>query len=527
MKSKDGWDNGKPSIPLAPSKDSKPFLCFSIPRLLFFFFLCILLVYLFYPTNVSLSTTSCPTSTSDDSSSIHLSATYSSNQTMTGLYPSPPPPPATSPETATSLQHIVFGIAASAKLWERRREYIKLWWRPRQMRGFVWLDRRVKDFDSSSTRALLPPLRISGDTSRFPYTHRRGDRSAIRISRIVSETYRLGLPGVRWYVMGDDDTVFVPDNLARVLSRFDHRQPYYIGSPSESHLQNIFFSYAMAYGGGGFAISAPLAASLSHMQDRCLRRYPALYGSDDRIQACMAELGVPLTRHPGFHQYDVYGDLLGLLAAHPVAPLISLHHLDVVQPIFPRAASRAAALHRLFDGPASLDPAGLMQQSICYEANRLWTVSVAWGFSVLVSRGVSSPREMEMPVRTFLNWYRRADYTAYAFNTRPVARHPCQRPFVYYLSASRYDRARRTTVTVYDRHRDKRQACRWRIPDPSSLVNRVVVYKKRDPGLWDRSPRRNCCRVRRSLAGDKTMVIVVGVCRDGEVTEILDSQAAS
>ncbi|KAG6497563.1 hypothetical protein ZIOFF_045464 [Zingiber officinale] len=202
----------------------------------------------------------------------------------------------------------------------------------------------------------------------------------------------------------------------------------------------------------------------------------------------MAELGVPLTRHPGFHQYDV----LGLLAAHPVAPLISLHHLDVIQPISPRASSRAAGLRSLFDGPASLDPAGLIQQSICYEANRLWTVSVAWGFSVQLSRGVNSPREMEMPIRTFLNWYRRADYTAYAFNTRPVARHPCQRPFVYYLSASSYDRARRTTVTVYDRHRDKQQACRWRIPDPSSLVDRVVVYKKRDPGLWDKDDGRDC-----------------------------------
>ncbi|PNX74398.1 transferring glycosyl group transferase, partial [Trifolium pratense] len=58
----------------------------------------------------------------------------------------------------------------------------------------------------------------------------------------------------------------------------------------------------MAYGGGGFAISYPLAVALEKMQDRCIQRYPGLYGSDDRIQACMAELGVPLTKEKGFHQ---------------------------------------------------------------------------------------------------------------------------------------------------------------------------------------------------------------------------------
>ncbi|KAJ6303193.1 hypothetical protein OIU77_017138 [Salix suchowensis] len=31
-------------------------------------------------------------------------------------------------------------------------------------------------------------------------------------------------------------------------------------------------------------------------------------GGDDGIQACMAELGVLLSKETGFHQYDVYGD---------------------------------------------------------------------------------------------------------------------------------------------------------------------------------------------------------------------------
>lgn len=31
-------------------------------------------------------------------------------------------------------------------------------------------------------------------------------------------------------------------------------------------------------------------------------RYPHLYGSDDRVFACMSELGVSLTKESGFHQ---------------------------------------------------------------------------------------------------------------------------------------------------------------------------------------------------------------------------------
>lgn len=203
----------------------------------------------------------------------------------------------------TELRHLVFGIAASAKLWEQRKHYIKLWYEPKNMRGVVWLDEKVKP-DGDGDDEGLPAVRISGDTSRFAYTNRQGHRSAIRISRIVSETLELGMKEVRWFVMGDDDTVFVSDNLLTILRKYDHNRFYYIGSLSESHLQNIFFSYGMAYGGGGFAISYPLAKALYKMQDRCIQRYPGLYGSDDRMQACMAELGVPLTKEIGFHQVN-------------------------------------------------------------------------------------------------------------------------------------------------------------------------------------------------------------------------------
>lgn len=271
----------------------------TLPKLLVFLILFVAVTYLAYILKLAFSDGPCP------------DEPFSTNSQQQKFTASPPPPPSPlfvrnrtvpnfqrKPNGETEIGDIVFGIAASAKLWEQRKEYIKLWFNPEEMRAVVWVDEPVRTEPDES----LPPVMVSGDTAGFPYRNRQGRRSAIRISRIVSETVRLGVENVRWVVMGDDDTVFVRENLVRVLRKYDHRQFYYIGSSSESHLQNIHLSYGMAYGGGGFAISYALAEAVEKMQDRCLQRYPGLYGSDDRMQACMAELGVPLTKELGFHQ---------------------------------------------------------------------------------------------------------------------------------------------------------------------------------------------------------------------------------
>ncbi|XP_024009897.1 uncharacterized protein LOC18015143 [Eutrema salsugineum] len=423
-------------------------------------------------------------------------------------------------EEKTELKHIVFGIAASSNLWKRRREYVKTWWRPNgEMKGAVWLDKPVNDTVSSHSSALLPEIKISSDTSSFKYRYRNGHRSAIRITRIVSETVRM-LNGtesernVRWVVMGDDDTVFFPENLVRVLRKYDHKQFYYIGAPSESHLQNLHqFSYGMAYGGGGFAISYPLAKVLEKMQDRCIERYSDLYGSDDRIHACMAELGVPLTREVGFHQFDVYGNLLGLLSVHPQAPIVSIHHLDVVEPIFPKT-SRVKAIKRLMI-PAKLDSASLVQQSICYDTSRQWTMSISWGYTVHITRTYMPARMMEVPTRTFNDWHKRHDFTNLAFNTRPVTYTDCQRPRVFFMSHVLNDSSSGSTVSVYLRHNEWNPKCDWGIPDPSD-INRIFVYKKPDPDRWNKAPRRDCCRLL-PTTNKGAMVINVTACAHDEI----------
>lgn len=167
-------------------------------------------------------------------------------------------------------------------------------------RGFVWLDKEPTA--NETWPETSPPYKISEDTSKFNYTCWYGSRSALRIARIVLESYRLGLDNVRWYVLGDDDTVYFKENLVEVLSRYDHNQMYYIGGNSESVEQDMIHSYGMAYGGGGIALSSALVEQLVKLLDGCIDRYPELYGSDERIRACVTEIGVPLTRELGFHQ---------------------------------------------------------------------------------------------------------------------------------------------------------------------------------------------------------------------------------
>ncbi|MFS7964871.1 hypothetical protein Hanom_Chr08g00755481 [Helianthus anomalus] len=227
---------------------------------------------------------------------------------------------------------------------------------------------------------------------------------------------------------------------------------------------------------GRLAGDVPIPGSLRiHIQ------YPGLYGSDDRMQACMSELNVPLTKEPGFHQNDVYGNLLGLLSGHQVTPLVSLHHFDVIDPIFP-GMERVESLKHLLES-TKYDSASLIQQSICYDTKREWSVLVSWGFAIQITRGILSPRELETPSRTFVNWYKVLDFTAYAFNTRPVTHHPCQAPFVFYINSTRYDESRRQIIGIYSVHRQRQPKCRWKMASPEK-IHTVVVLKHEDPDRW-------------------------------------------
>lgn len=425
---------------------------------------------------------------------------------------SPPPPP------PLALHHLVFGIASNKDSFPRRRHYIAQWWRPGVTRGFVFVDAPVPlpgggGGGKNDTRPnyLLPPVRVSEDASRFPYTNQYGLRSAVRVARVVVETVAMNLTGVRWFVFGDDDTVFFPDNLVKTLSKYDDGLWYYVGSNSEVYEQNRVFSFGMGFGGAGFAISYPLAKVLAKGFDGCIERYAHAYGSDSRVYACLTELGVGLTREPGFHQFDVRGDTFGILAAHPVTPLASLHHIDSTNPIFPNM-TRPQALRHLFRA-ARTDSQRLLQQSVCYAPSLSWTVSVSWGYAVQVF-----PRHLPMTeavrVReTFRQWKKGSVLArSYGFNTREVEADPCERPTVFFMSsvASRKDWIK----SSYKKHNDS--GCSSDMDSPRMLEEVRVYSHKLDLDIKQlQAPRRHCCDVLPSSVG-KVMEIVIRECGEEE-----------
>ncbi|KAK8310976.1 hypothetical protein V6Z12_D02G220300 [Gossypium hirsutum] len=229
----------------------------------------------------------------------------------------------------------------------------------------------------------------------------------------------------------------------------------------------------MAFGGGGFAISYSLGKVLARVLDSCLMRYAHLYGSDSRIWSCLVELGVGLTHEPGFHQVDVRGSIFGMLTAHPLSPLVSLHHLDAMDPIFPNM-DRTRALEHLFKAVK------------IYEGNQLLP-------------------DLLSVQKTFSPWKRGARVEDhFMFNTREYPRNSCQRPLVFFLKSVASNK--NVVWSNYTRHSDGK--CLR--PDAIKSLKEVTVVSPELDIEQMMAPRQQCCEI--SSSYDESMIINIKNC---------------
>ena len=131
--------------------------------------------------------------------------------------------------------------------------------------------------------------------------------------------------------------------------------------------------------------------------------------------------------------------MFGLLASHPVTPLVSLHQLDNANPIFPNKTSPKEALQHLFKA-ANVDSQRILQQSICYDKRYSWTIVVSWGYSVQIyGYNVQLLDLLHVP-KTFRKWINKKNRLSgiYTFATRELHRDPCRRPTVFFLESVTY-----------------------------------------------------------------------------------------
>ncbi|KAJ6796885.1 Uncharacterized protein M6B38_220750 [Iris pallida] len=143
-----------------------------------------------------------------------------------------------------------------------------------------------------------------------------------------------------------------------------------------------------------------------------------------------------------FHKFlklvDLSGDFLGM-SVHPLTPVVLLHHFNYVDLLFPGMNHTSALkLKHLFE-VIILDPGRMLQQTVCYDPLKLYSVSVSWGYVVQVYKGKLLLPDLLPSQQTFTPWKSRGiSSSLFMFNTRELPKDQCKRPTTFFLGGVLY-----------------------------------------------------------------------------------------
>jgi hypothetical protein len=136
---------------------------------------------------------------------------------------------------------------------------------------------------------------------------------------------------------------------------------------------------------------------------------------------------------------------------------------------------------------ARVDPDRALQQSICYDARRKWTVSVSWGYCVQVLDRIELPRVLEFPLQTFVAWGHSMK-TPFLFNTRPVPRNPCQRATVLFMENAASGNFSEDVVSRYTKLQPPElinsNCSRGHDGDHPNSLQKITVFSKKMRPDW-------------------------------------------
>lgn len=185
-------------------------------------------------------------------------------------------------------------------------------------------------------------------------------------------------------------------------------------------------------------------------------------------------------------QFDIVGNAYGILAAHPVAPFLSMHHLQLISPLFP-GMTALDGLRRL-SSAMHTEPTSFLQQTICYDRKRSLSFSISLGYVVQVFPQIILPRMLQRPMRTFAAWNRMNDALQFSFDTRPVPKSICRHPLRFFLQTMDYNTTNDVVVGLYERQlaidKRKKEALCWPSALSADQVSHVRVVSRPLSDRW-------------------------------------------
>ncbi len=191
-------------------------------------------------------------------------------------------------------------------------------------------------------------------------------------------------------------------------------------------------------------------------------------------------------------QFDIFGSAHGLLASHPLTPFLSMHHLELIEPVFPGLTALEGLKH--LTKAMRNDPANFLQQSICYDQKLGLSFSISLGYVVQVFPEIILPRLLTTVETSFTAWNHNNHALEFSFDTRPVPTSVCKQPFLFYMEEMHIDESNnRQTVGTYKRYMKvddaKKQAYCWfhRLP-PRKLKQITVISDSLDMHWYMVSP---------------------------------------
>lgn len=150
-------------------------------------------------------------------------------------------------------------------------------------------------------------------------------------------------------------------------------------------------------------------------------------------------------------QWDIRGNAHGLLAAHPLSPFITIHHVEAVDPLYPGLSSLGSL--KLFTKAMKAYSMGFLQRSICYDRGEKLTFAVSLGYVVQVFPTIVPPRELERSEQTYVAWNRNSHRMEFDFDTRDPYRSVCKKPIMFFLN--NIGKNENTTLGSYRRAKGK------------------------------------------------------------------------